>query len=77
MSGCYRARCTTVIEITNEGSVNKRTVDITVDRGGVGATINMSSKERHFGTPAISEACGKREPALECSGVETIRRKCL
>lgn len=24
MSGCYRARCTAVIEITNEGSVNKR-----------------------------------------------------
>jgi len=44
---------------------------------GSRSTINMSSKERHFGTPAISEACGKREPALECSGVETIRRKCL
>lgn len=51
-------------------------VGITVDRRSR-ATINMSSKERHFGTPAISEACGKREPALECSGVETIRRKCL
>lgn len=33
--------------------------------------INISSKERHFDTPAISEACGKRELA---AGTRVLER---
>lgn len=36
--------------------------------------INMSSKERHFDTPAISEACGKRELGSRHSSARAMKQ---